>query len=199
MEINNRTAPGDPSGISLAPGPDGKANGSYQFIGTQTSYIEFPNSVGSPLNVRYSMTMLCWLFHDGQGGPLFSYNHENVKLVVHLWVSNEYLNARFREQDILTTNPILVGEWKFVGASYDNTSGEAKLWVDGAAVETKNIGQGLELGTQGSVRMGANPDFSTLFKGRITQMQVYNLALTQEQIQTTQKRTQRESKYASNQ
>ena len=118
-----------------------------------------------------------------------------------MWVSNNNLNAHFREQDILTANLILVGGWKFVGASYDNTSGEAKLWVDGAAVATKNIGEGLKLGTQGSVRMGARPElqFNTLnFKGRITQMQVYNLALTQKQIQTTQKRTQREGKYASN-
>ena len=116
-----------------------------------------------------------------------------------MWVSNEYLIARFREQDILTTNLSLVGGWKFVGASYDNTSGEAKLWVDGAAVETKNIREGLELGTQGSVRMGSTTKFNTYsFKGRITQMQVYNLALTQEQIQTTQKRTHPEGKYASN-
>ena len=136
-EINSRTAPGEPSEVSLAPGPDGKANSSYQFAGTQNSYIEFPNSAGKPLNVRDSMTMLCWLFHDGQRGPLFSYNHNNWKLAVHMWVSKEYLNARFRKQDILTTNLSLVGEWKFVGASYDNTSGEAKLWVDGAAVATK--------------------------------------------------------------
>ena len=50
------------------------------------------------------------------------------------------------------------------------------------------------------MRMGARPElqFNTLnFKGRITQMQVYNLALTQKQIQTTQKRTQREGKLLS--
>ena len=197
MEINNRTPPGDPSEVSLALGPDGKADGSYQFAGTQNSYIEFPNSAMGPLNVRDSMTMLCWVFYDGKGGPLFSYNDGNWESAVHMWVRKGnhkgHLNARFRRHFIWTTNPNpqlnLAGGWKFVGASYNNTSGEAKLWVDGAAVQTKNIREGLELGTQGSVRMGAT-EYNAYFKGRITQMQVYNLTLTQKQIQTTQKRTQ---------
>ena len=148
------------------------------------------------MNVRYSMTMLCWVFYDGQGGPLFSfsYNDRNWKSAVHMWVLNESFNAHFGKRDTLTTNRSQVDGWKFVGASYDNTSGEAKLWVDGAAVQTKNIGQGLELGTQGSVRMGARTEYDAYFKGRITQMQVYNLTLTQKQIRTIQKRTRREGK-----
>ena len=40
---------------SLAPGPDGKPRGSYQFPGQEDSYIEFPNNGG--LNVKPSITM----------------------------------------------------------------------------------------------------------------------------------------------
>ena len=79
----------------------------------------------------------------------------------------------------------LAGGWKFVGASYDRSSGEAKLWVNGAVVQTLNIGAGLELATQDSIRMGMRA--GKYFKGRIAQMRIYNRALTQEQIQAIQK------------
>ena len=69
-EINNRAVKGIPRGVTLAPGPDGRPNYSYKFSGSSTSYIEFPNRIGGPLDVRYSMTMLCWVYFDGQDGPL---------------------------------------------------------------------------------------------------------------------------------
>ena len=81
----------------------------------------------------------------------------------------------------------LAGGWKFVGASYDRSSGEAKLWVNGAVVQTLNIGAGLELATQDSVRMGAKSGNGNYFKGRIAQMRIYDRALNQEQIQAIQK------------
>ena len=59
-EINNRAVKGIPRGVTLAPGPDGRPNYSYKFSGSSNSYIEIPNSIGGPLDVRYSMTMLCW-------------------------------------------------------------------------------------------------------------------------------------------
>ena len=81
----------------------------------------------------------------------------------------------------------LAGGWKFVGASYDRFSGEAKLWVNGAVVQTLNIGAGLELATQDVIRMGVKTGDGRYFKGRIAQMRIYNRALTQEQIQAIQK------------
>ena len=74
--------------------------------------------------------------------------------------------------------------WKFVGASYDRSSGETTLWVDVDEVETTNIGAGHKLATQGNVIMGES------LESKIAQMRVYNLALTREQIQTIQKMTQ---------
>lgn len=57
---------------SLAPRPDGKLRGSYQFPGQEDSYIEFPNNGG--LNVKPSITMLCWVYMEisDASGPLFS-------------------------------------------------------------------------------------------------------------------------------
>ena len=75
-EVNNRVTQGNHKNVRLAQGPDGKANGSYEFKGTWNSFIEFPNSRGGALNVRYSITMLCWLYYDGHNGPIFDYRPE---------------------------------------------------------------------------------------------------------------------------
>ena len=137
------------------------------------------------------MTMLCWVYYDGKDGPLFSYEKSST-WGVSLWVvQGGKIYVRFVKRDYSSTNHLvhtsLVGGWQFVGASYDCSSGEAKLWVNGAVVQTLNIGAGLELATQDSVRMGVNTDDSRYFKGRIVQMRIYNRALTQEQIQAIQK------------
>ena len=184
-EVNNRVTNVIPSGVNLAAGPNGEADGSYEFYGSNNSYIEIPNSAGEPLDVRHSMTMLCWVYHDGQDGPLFNYKTRG-RWAVHLWVVEGQLFVRFTRRDYsLTTNlqhTSLAGGWKFVGASYDRGTGVAKLWVNGAAVHTLNIGAGLDLATQDSIRMGAKIGDERYFRGRIAQMQVYDKALSQEQI-----------------
>ena len=190
-EINNRAVKGIPRGVTLAPGPDGRPNYSYKFSGSSNSYIEFPNRIGGPLDLRYSMTILCWVYYDGQSGPLFNYEKGST-WGVHLWVVHgAKLFLLFVKRDYSSTKHLvhtnLAGGWKFVGASYDRCSGEAKLWVNGAVVQTLNIGAGLELATQDSIRMGVKTGDGRYFKGRIAQMRIYNRALTQEQIQAIQK------------
>ena len=184
-EINNRVANVVPSGVNLAPGPNGEKDGSYEFYGTKNSYIEIPNSAGEPLDVLHSMTMLCWVYHNGQDGPLFNY-WTSGRWAVHLWVVQGKLFVRFTRRDYSLTTGLqhtpLTGGWKFVGASYDRGTGNAKLWVNGAAVQTLNIGAGLNLATQDSIRMGATIDDERYFRGRIAQMQVYDKALSQNQI-----------------
>ena len=193
-EINNRTVPGVPSEVTLAPGPGNKANGSYDFSGTSNSYIEFSNSDGGALDVRYSITMLCWLYSDKQDGPIFNYNTAGTNWGVHLWVNKTKLFVRYTDRNYSKINEghfsqsTLPRRWKFVGASYDHVSGEAKFWVDGVVDASFKIGAGLDLATQDSVRMGVKNGDNRYFKGRITEMQVYDKALTQEQVKTIKNR-----------
>ena len=190
-EINNWVGEGSASGVITAPGPDGKPDGSYEFSGTVNSYIEFPD--GGALDTSYSMTMLCWLFPGGQDGPLFNYRNSG-SWGVHLWVVAGQLFVRFTKRNYRFTDALLKtylkpeDGWKFVGASYDQANGDAKLWVDGLVVQTLNIGANLQLATQDSVRMGVKIGDGRYFKGRIAQMQVYDVALTLEQIQAVKER-----------
>ena len=199
-EIKNRVATRNASGVTLAPGPDDVPGGSYEFSGSSNSFIEFSNSEGGPLDVRYSMTMLCWVYHSGRGGPLFNYR-PNRAWGVHLWAFHGELFVRFTKRDYsFTTHRLhtaLGGGWKFVGATYDRSTGDAKLWVDGFVVQTLNIGAGLDLATQDSIRMGAKNYDDRYFKGRIAQMQVYDTALNQEQIQVIRQQTEVVGEYVS--
>ena len=99
-------------------------------------------------------------------------------------MNNGKLYVHFRSRGYLYIpqlwHTVLAGGWKFVGASYDYRTGDANLWVNGAVVYTRNIGIGLDLATNDSIRMGAYD--RAYFKGRIAQMQVYDKALTQEQM-----------------
>ena len=187
-DIKNRTAPGIPSGVSLAPGPYGEEDGSYEFLGNANSFIEFPNSPGGALDVRYSMTILCWVYYDEKGGPhgpIFSYN-TGGRYGVQLWVYQRLFYALFYDRTFSYLSRLhhtsLAGGWKFVGASYDHETGEIKLWADGALKQTGKMNAGVELGTQGSVRVGARKNDDWYFKGRISQLQIYNEALSEEQI-----------------
>ena len=197
-DIKNRTAPGIPRGVSLAPGPYGEEDGSYEFFGNVNSFIEFPNSPGGALDVRYSMTILCWVYYDEKGGPrgpIFDYR-TGGKRGVHLWVYNGLFYGRFNDRDY-SWKPVLwhtslADGWKFVGASYDNETGEIRLWVDGTLKQSRNMGAGVELGTQDDVQMGVSKNDNQCLKGRLAQLQIYDVALSQQQILELRKKLEGE-------
>ena len=195
-EINHRVLDGVPGDVSFAEGPNGEAYGSYEFKGAQNSSIEFPNSPGGALDVRHSMTVLCWLYYDGKDGPIFNYR-TTAKWGVVVRVKEGKFFVRFRKRDYSITaqlpspTPFVPRAWTFVGATYNNTSGEAKLWVDGDVVHELNIGSNLQLGTQDNVMMGVRSGDPNYFKGRIAEMQVYNVPLTHVQIQRIKERMKR--------
>ena len=185
-ELNNRQTQGTLVGVSLAAGPDGNPGGSYQFAGQAGSYIEFPNDGG--LNVRHSITMLCWVYPktSDASGPLFNYQSSAHFWGVHLRFEFGRLVARFKEsaEDTLTSEQLAEKQWIYVGSSYDHNTGNASLWLNGTRINSKNIGKDFILATGSKVRMGAStsPVDPRYFKGRITAMQVYNVSLTAQQI-----------------
>ena len=183
-ELENRQPHGTPVGVTLAAGPNGKTGGSYQFTGQANSYIEFPNNGG--LDTQRSITMLCWLYPQSTDGPIFNYKTSG-SWGVHMWVVSGKLFARFTKrnyqftQALTSSKSLALNEWQYVGASYDHNTGIASLWLDGQQVVQTIIGTGITLGTQDNVRMGAKEGDRRFFKGRISAMQIYDVALTEEQ------------------
>ena len=184
-EKENRQPHATPHGVSLAPGLNAKTAGSYQFTGQANSYIEFPNNGG--LDTKRSITMLCWLYPQSTDGPIFNYKTSG-SWGVHMWVVSGKLFARFTKRNYQFTQPLTsskslaLNQWQYVGASYDHNTGIASLWLDGQEVVQTDIGAGITLGTQDNVRMGVKEGDRRFFKGRISAMQIYDVALTEEQV-----------------
>ena len=178
--------------VSLADGPDGKANGSYQFSGTNESYIEFPNNAGT-LYARPSITMLCWVYISNSSGPLFIYYNKNDRgkhfgMAIAKARLAYFSGIQTGLQEICSKETLGSNRWHYVGASYDNTSKKARLWVNGSLDKEIDV-PSWNLPTEYSaVRMGAvflknwHGQKTYKFKGRIATMQIYNLSLTEQQI-----------------
>ena len=79
-----------------------------------------------------------------------------------------------------------LNQWSYVGSTYDYDTVIVRLWVDGRQTAQSSIGR-VHLSTQDEVRMGAQDGDIWRFRGRIAAMQLYNVALTAEQINVLKK------------
>ena len=173
--------------VTLAPGPHNEPNGSYEFPGTSDSYIEFPNNGG--LDTRFSITLMCWVQPGGQDGPLFNYR-ESGPWGVHIWINfrkffvriTKFPNHAFRTA-ISSFKELTVGQWYHVATTYDHNTGVNFIYINGNPNNSLNIGTDYNISTNdGRVRMGVKDGDHRYFRGKITQMKVYDFALNVDQI-----------------
>lgn len=185
-EMNDLQPQGTLVGVTLATGPNGNEDSSYEFDGHANSYIDFPNNGG--LDVQRSITVLCWLYPTIiDRGSIFSYGINDQQWPVHFWMSFSgklsavYADRNYSDTQAFKTDSSLSrNQWHYVGTSYDHITGIASIWVNGERVVQHSIGAGKTLATQDSVRIGAyNRRF---FTGRIATMQFFDAALTAKQI-----------------
>ncbi|XP_066265538.1 uncharacterized protein [Branchiostoma lanceolatum] len=182
----------------VAEGPGGEKGGALYFHGNTGSRVEFPNN--GALDTRSYITLQAWIYPQGMGkAPIFNYQPAgSTSYGVHFWLhpsGNDLFirlndrNAQFRDQ--LTRPGITQNEWQFITATYHRTTGIQKLYRNAVEMGSHQLGD-VDLGTQYPVAMAARPAFagdSRAYKGRIAHMQVYNVALTQAQIQEAMDRT----------
>ena len=170
-------------GVKYGQGPDGRRDGSTVFYGRRNSYVEIPNT--GKLDARYSITILIWVYHDGRAGPIVNYNPNGYG--VHLWMTSQrQLFVRFKHRDGRTTRPLRSNRfkyraWNYVGATYDERSGIATLWVNSQPVARRRLGR-VRLSTNYPIRLGAIRRSRNYFRGRLFCLQLYSVALTRKQI-----------------
>ena len=173
-ETENRTTPGSKGNkVSLSLGPDGTRDGSYFFRGAQDSSITFSND---NVDIRDSITILCWLYtYDNNAETTFlQYKNTTLSLSVHgktIVLKNSNSNGES------VTGALAEKGWTFVGVSYNETSAEAQLWIDGNNVNSTRLTTKLDSKVSQFLKLGGNN-----FAGKITQLMLFNLTLTQEQI-----------------
>ena len=182
------------SRVASAPGPDGTQGGSIHLRGTANSFIEIPNQAGSDLDTRTSITLLIHVFPVGNRGPILSFHEDGIG--VQIWQEGledgkGILTARFVWRDFsqppaLTKAVLTMNAWNFIGASYDNDSGIARLWHNGNAVDAKFIGSKMELATQFSIRIGAIASAGPghCFQGRVRDLHIFCESVGKEMVRS---------------
>ncbi|XP_078662108.1 uncharacterized protein LOC144906058 [Branchiostoma floridae x Branchiostoma belcheri] len=176
---NNGTA----TGTNLAPGPYGNADGAFLFSGTSNSYVYIPND--GQLDVQYSYTILAHIYPTGQAGPIFRYAGHSSS--VSLWQEATYnLIMRPNGRDGQAAPPIQAAvleqnAWNFVGGTYDNTTGVGSIWDNGERVGQVQVGFS-SVATQYDIRVAKRDGNNKIFNGRIACLQLYDYALTRDQI-----------------
>ena len=181
-EVKMRTTAGSKGNeVYLSLGPDGTKDGSYFFRGPGASSITFSNT-SSKFDIGISMTILCWLYIYKNRAKTSFLQYKETELSVEgktLALNNPNLKG------LSLTGTLAEKGWAFVGVSYSETSAEAKLWIDGNVVlNSEELGTNVDsLEGSESLTLGGNQ-----FKGKITQLMLFNLTLTQEQIQLIKRR-----------
>lgn len=179
---------GTANNVNLTYGPNNETDGAYEFYGNRSSYIEFDNRDGI-LDVKYSITLMCWVRPGGQDGPLFVYGPFS-RFPVGIGISDggfcshvPFSSGSNRDQTS-TDHSLKEGTWVHVAATYNQSTGDNYIYVDGVEKSRQNIGGGQIAANFSKVRMGtmSGPDNDFSFKGAITQMRVYNDALRADQI-----------------
>ena len=173
-EIQNRTPSGSKGrNVFLSLGPDGTQDGSYFFRGAGNSHIIFSDI---NLDTRGSITVLCWLYTYKNNFETAFLQYKNATFSLFnktlYALKNASLNGRY------LTGTLAEKGWVFVGVSYNETSAEAHLWIDGNKVNSTGLPADFIFPGSHFLELGGNN-----FKGKITQLMLFKSALTQEQIQ----------------
>lgn len=186
----SRNPTGILSNVRTAPGPDKTRDGSYQLLGRSNSYIQFPNR--GKIDTRRSITLMAWIYHEGRAGPIFNYMPNGWG--VHLWmVSPNTLFVRYTRRQgrtftaALSSRRVTPRKWQYIAATYDYITGYAKLYLDSKLIAQRRLGR-MRLATNYPVRMGARIGDRRYFRGRISCVMVFDVALNPNQIARRKKR-----------
>ena len=155
------------------------------FYGTDSSYIEFPNRGG--LDTRFSITLMCWVQPGGQDGPLISYGNDGRG--VQIWIARGRFSLILSDLLVsgLSSVEVLPTEvWVHVAATYNYHTGNGSLFINGHLNVSSHILISYAIATNSDkVRMGVRGDDNRYFKGNISEIKVYDVALNEAQIQTS--------------
>ena len=189
-EKENRQPNGILGDVTITNGPYNEPGGAYMFYGTRGSYIKFRNDGG--LDTRLSITLMCWVQHRGQNGPLFRYGKFEAKTGVGMGIAGGKLrNVIYKRSyqflgSLKTPDVLPAGKWVHVAATYDHNTGNNSLFINGHFSISNNINKGYEIETTSqTVWMGTKGSTGWHFIGKIAEMKVYDVALNEEQIQAS--------------
>ena len=175
-------------GITFAPGPFGNPNGSFFFSGMNDSFVHLENN--GELDTRFSTSIFSWVYLQNSTGFIYKYETAYAFFTCSLKVFHQSLGVRVTYMDRKTLkayflykrNILKLDKWNFIGTTYDYQTGIATIFVNNSVVTQRVLKVNMELSTASEVLIGGTNRWNRFFRGRISCLQVYNQALSIEQI-----------------
>ena len=173
--------------VALTQGPDGRPNSAVKLLGIPNSYIQIPNN--GKLRATAALSILVWVKPQDTAGPIVNYNI-GPTWETRLWLKNpktllaQYVKVGGSLTPAVSKTALSQNAWNFVGTTYDGMF--ARLWVNGKNVATRRIGHIL-LSTNGPIRIGTKIGDPRYFKGAVSCVQLYRVALHEKQIKRAMK------------
>ncbi|HKS38959.1 MAG TPA: LamG-like jellyroll fold domain-containing protein, partial [Verrucomicrobiae bacterium] len=209
--------PGNGNAIDIADGNSGSLAGGISFGGGMVGeaftldgvddHVIIPASTN--LHVR-SVTFDAWILPSdlSVARPILEYANASGPSGAHFWIGPSavppffgsgklFMNFRYDNlpgdvppYKVVESDPGLIktNEWQHVAATYDQASGEARLYLNGEVVGATNLGGFLPATTFQNVFIGrrplTSPDGSAgaSFAGKIDEVDVWNRALSPNEI-----------------
>jgi len=179
-EKENRQPNGIVGDVSTTNGPYNKPSGAYMFHGTVGSYIELPNIWD--LDTLRSLTVMCWVQLGGQDGPLISYRKRDAGIQIDRGRFTFHLGRkRWSSAEVLPTE-----EWVHVAVTNNHTR-DVSLYINGhsSALHRSTRERSAIATSINTVRIGVGDGDNPFFKGNIAEIKLYDVALNDNQIQTS--------------
>lgn len=181
------------SNADFASGIHGEPGGAIVLQGHQDSYVDI--EADEQIHFDRSVTILCHIYPFlSQTGPIIHYKADDIEQGgIMIWMQGKIggkaqLQARFKPKNSAFTPwmkavVLNIGQWNFIGASYDHVTGSAYLYHDGVEVQKMNLGKNKHLATQHEIRIGAMLTTTMgQYKGKLACLQFYSKALQVHEI-----------------
>jgi lysophospholipase L1-like esterase len=153
--------------------------GAYQFGGSDGLYQDW----GFPAGHSYSVT--AWVQRTGPGGFIFAGSQTTGGHALHAFggVYGKSLAAGHNGNWELVLDPdtLAIGEWYFVGVTFDSTSGILSLYKNGIAIASSPVNPMLNPVTDTTLRIGSGPT-APYWQGNIDEVRLYDRPLSADQI-----------------
>ena len=182
--------------VDLVPGgPDNWPYNVAYFTGDAQS-LSFMEIQSVTLDTKYSLSILIHLYpEEEREGSIVSFCSQGtaVKLTqkgrdVLFYVQKRDLSGI--DNVVVAADALQISQWNYVAATYDYSTGRASLYYNGN-VTSRDLGQRL-LATQGNVWLGGVTHDATKYKGRMSCLQIYSYAKSEEELNMIDKCSLRE-------
>jgi len=161
-------------------GPDQLPAGSFKVRGLPNSYIRYQGK----LDTVNAITVAFWLKPESSG-PVFVYRKDGAGFAIYMLSSNtmevRYVSRRRKLLKKVITRQIKAKKWNYLAVTYSKRTGYGTIWQDSVPVAQKYLGR-FQLATDTVAFTGKRPRGNTYFRGSISCLHVYNVALNGYQL-----------------